>query len=75
MCGKEIDPSIIGHNGITCNTIVSVKILFNTLKQTKLCNGKTAEPGHKSSKFRILQEWSICGNEYSVEYHLEIVSV
>lgn len=67
MCGKEIDPSIIGLSGITCNTVLSVNILFNTIKQTKLCKGKTAEAGQNSTRFRIVQEWSACGDENSNE--------
>ena len=59
----EVDPKIIGLQNITCNTCSNVKTLFNTVKQASICRGKPAKKDQRSSKYRIIQEWNICGQE------------
>ena len=60
VSGHEVESSIIGMpQCITCESYLNAKIIFNTVKQAKVCMGREVEKDKRSSRFRIVQEWNV----------------
>ena len=60
VSGHVVDLNILGLQNIKSDTYLNVQIIFNTVKKTKLCRGRTAQKGEQSTNFRIVQEWNKC---------------
>ena len=68
--GIFIDLPIIGLQNMKINSINDAKIVFNTVKQAKVCRGKLVSSKRNTTKFSIVQEWFKHGEENSLELRL-----
>lgn len=60
----------LGLGGLKINTLEDAQILFNTVKQTRVCLGKVVHKDIKGTRKHILQYWTKSGDENQIEYRL-----
>ena len=68
--GIPIDLSILGLNDIILSNVTDARIIFNTVKQSNPCMGKSVNSKLNTTKFSAVQEWSRKDDENSCEIRL-----
>lgn len=54
VAGRDVDVSIIGLTNMTCQTYFSIKTIFNTIKQAKMCREKVVNSKMATTKYRCV---------------------
>lgn len=62
--------SVIGLQDMKINSINDAKIVFNTVKQARVCRGKLVASKLNTTKLSLVQEWYIHGDKTSMELRL-----